>query len=455
MANAFKITIFCCSAEEDQKSMKRLKTYLRVLERQDLIEVLSAEDINPGDDWQREIEKRLDTARIILLLISQHFFVSDYWYDIATKRVMERHEKQEALVIPIILSSIPSWQATPFGKLQTIPPKKPITEYKKGQDKAFAKVAEHIDKVIRQLQRTAQQQREEIMKDTRNRVASLMELKHYDEALEAIERAIQRTFDNLDSWFYSQKGIIMRNNKQEEAALAAHDRAIEISPDDVGVLTEKAITLRVFKRYDEALSVHDEAIKKEPRSAWAHKEKAYTLRCCGQYEKAVEFYDKALRRENPQDARTITDKAIALRLHKQEEKALAAHQRASQLAPNDAWVQLEQAITLRDFKRYAEALIAHDKAIQLEPENIRHYVDKGITLRDARQYNDALDAFNEAIQRKKDSWAYGEMGITLRDSKQYKKALEAFEIAIGLNPNDSWLYTQKAITLRDFEDYEE
>ena len=59
-------------------------------------------------------------AQIILLLISSDFIASDYCYSIEMQRALERHEKGEARVIPIILRSI-DWKNSPFGKLQALP----------------------------------------------------------------------------------------------------------------------------------------------------------------------------------------------------------------------------------------------------------------------------------------------------------------------------------------------
>ncbi len=456
MPGAFEIGVFCCYAREDQPMMQLLRKYLTVLEQQSPIKVWSDTDINAGDNWEKEIAKHLNSAQIILLLVSINFLASDYCRSKEMARAMERHEQNEARVIPIILDHTPLWKTTPFGKLQAIPQNaKPVTAWKRNKSKAFSDIVEYIRDVVQDLQAIAQKQREEILAICRDEVTRLMDLKRYKEALGVIERATQQTLDNLDSWLYTQKGIIMRNLKQKEAALAAHDRAIELAPDDAWVFHEKAVTFRVFKEYDAALEVYDQAIKNDSRNSWLHKEKAFTLRSCGRYKEAVEFYDKALRREHPRDPRTITDKAITLRLNKQEEEAIAAHKQASQLAPKDTWVQLEYAITLRDFKRYPESIVIHDSIILLESDDAGFYIEKGVTLRDARQYDEALATFDEALKRKpKNYWTYGQIGITLRDSKQYKKALETFEIAIELNPGDAWLHTQKAVTLRDFEDYE-
>ena len=89
----------------------------------------------------------LESAKIILLLVSADFLASDYCYDVELKRAMERHEAKEALVIPIILREV-DWKGAPFGKLQALPKKaKPVTNWS-NTDSAFANIARGIRRAV-------------------------------------------------------------------------------------------------------------------------------------------------------------------------------------------------------------------------------------------------------------------------------------------------------------------
>src|SRR5713101_4023783 len=100
------LKIFFCYAREDEALLNKLKTQLRPLQRQGLIEIWHDRDISAGAEWEREIDKHLNTAQIILLLVSPDFMNSDYCYSIEMKRALERHEQGTAKVIPIILSYV-------------------------------------------------------------------------------------------------------------------------------------------------------------------------------------------------------------------------------------------------------------------------------------------------------------------------------------------------------------
>ncbi len=146
------IEIFCCYAREDRELLRHLKTHLMPLQRQGLITTWSDTDINAGSTWQEEIEKHLDSAHIILLLVSADFMASEYCYSKEMQRAMQRHERGEALVIPIILRPT-LWKDALFAKLQALPINgKAITDSSwHSVDDALLDVAEQISTVVKSL----------------------------------------------------------------------------------------------------------------------------------------------------------------------------------------------------------------------------------------------------------------------------------------------------------------
>ncbi len=145
------VKIFFCYAHEDEQLLNRLKTYLKPLQRQGLIDIWHDRDISAGKEWEREISKHLNEAQIILLLVSPDFMDSDYCYSVEMQRAIVRHEREEARVIPIILRPI-YWQGT-LGKLQALPTDaQPIIDrFWHTIDEAFYDVAEGIRKVIEEV----------------------------------------------------------------------------------------------------------------------------------------------------------------------------------------------------------------------------------------------------------------------------------------------------------------
>jgi len=143
--------IFFSYSHKDESLRDELEKHLSILKRQGLIETWHDRRIGAGGDFSHEISSHLEEADIILLLVSSDFLASDYCYDIEMTRAMERHERGEATVIPVILRPC-SWHGAPFGKLLAATTDgKPITKFPTLDD-GFLEVTSAIEKVVKKTQ---------------------------------------------------------------------------------------------------------------------------------------------------------------------------------------------------------------------------------------------------------------------------------------------------------------
>ena len=144
------IEVFFSYAHEDEDLRNELAKHLKLLERQKVIKSWYDRDISAGNEWKSEIEKQLNSAQIILLLISSDFLASDFCWSVELEQAMQRHEAREARVIPIILREV-DWHNAPFGKLHALPKNaEPVTNWA-NRDQAFADIARGISRVVKEL----------------------------------------------------------------------------------------------------------------------------------------------------------------------------------------------------------------------------------------------------------------------------------------------------------------
>ena len=147
---AHPLEIFFSYSHRDEKLRSRLEAHLSSLKRECLISGWHDRKIKPGTEWKGQIDTHLDSAQIILLLISADFLASDYCYDVEMDRAMARHDAGEPRVIPIILRPC-DWPWSRFGKLQALPRDgKPVSDWAT-HDKAFNEVARGIRRVVEEL----------------------------------------------------------------------------------------------------------------------------------------------------------------------------------------------------------------------------------------------------------------------------------------------------------------
>lgn len=145
-----KSKVFFSYSHKDEELRDELEKHLSILKRQGVIAGWHDRKIGVGREWADEIDKHLNTADVILLLISADFMASDYCYDIEMKRALERHEAGEARVIPVILRPV-DWRGAPFGKLQALPTDaQPVTKWS-NRDEAFKNVAQGIRVAVKEL----------------------------------------------------------------------------------------------------------------------------------------------------------------------------------------------------------------------------------------------------------------------------------------------------------------
>lgn len=146
------IEVFYSYAEEDETLAKELQKHLILLKRQKIIT-----DWHPGlitldgGTPDEQVMHHLNTAHIILLLVSPDFIFSEEHGNLEVERAMERWRANEAIVIPIHLRNIDGWRNMPFGDLLSIPRNgRPISAWP-NRDAAFAEVAREIRGVVERL----------------------------------------------------------------------------------------------------------------------------------------------------------------------------------------------------------------------------------------------------------------------------------------------------------------
>ncbi len=118
MSREATLDVFFSYSHRDAGLREQLEKHLALLRRRRVICTWYDGEITAGEEWSPELFGRLETADVVLLLISPDFIASDFcWRDEMT-RALARHEAGEARVIPIVLRPVDDWVSAPFGKLQ-------------------------------------------------------------------------------------------------------------------------------------------------------------------------------------------------------------------------------------------------------------------------------------------------------------------------------------------------
>ncbi len=149
------ICVFFSYSHEDETLRNELAKHLSLMKREGVISNWYDRMITAGDEWKGEIDKNLEKAQVVLLLISASFMASDYCFDIETKRAIERHNEGKARVIPVLIRPC-DWKSAPFAKLTALPTNwKAVTSWS-NQDEAWTDVALGIRKAVEAIPKNPQ-----------------------------------------------------------------------------------------------------------------------------------------------------------------------------------------------------------------------------------------------------------------------------------------------------------
>ncbi len=144
------IEVFISYSHKDDALQEELIAHLSSLRRRGNITAWYDRAVEAGAEWEAQIKDKLETAQVILMLISPAFMASDYCYDIEMQRALERHEEGTARVIPVILRPC-DWREAPFSKLKAMPEDgKPVTQWG-DRDTAFLNVVQGIKRALESL----------------------------------------------------------------------------------------------------------------------------------------------------------------------------------------------------------------------------------------------------------------------------------------------------------------
>lgn len=139
------VNVFFSYSHKDEELRNELEIHLSGLKRQNIISAWHDRRISAGEEFGSEISQYMESADIILLLVSPYFINSDYCYEIEMKRSMEKHVLDEAIIIPVILHPC-DWHDMPFGDLMACPADgKPVSKFSNKHD-AFLDITKAIKK---------------------------------------------------------------------------------------------------------------------------------------------------------------------------------------------------------------------------------------------------------------------------------------------------------------------
>ena len=140
-------SVVICYSHKDESHLNELRSHLAGLQRQGVISTWHDRRIEHGLNLDDEIDQRIESAGIVLLLISSDFIASDYCYEREMTRALERNQEGSARVIPVILRPC-DWEQLPFGRLKAVPKDGAAVTTYANRDAAYLEIAQAIREIV-------------------------------------------------------------------------------------------------------------------------------------------------------------------------------------------------------------------------------------------------------------------------------------------------------------------
>lgn len=146
------LNVFLCYAREDEGMKNELLKHLKGSVIRKKPRVFQVGKIVADEIWDGAVERKLQKADIVLLLLSPDFLKNRYMQKKEFAVVMERHSRGAALMIPVLLRPC-DLHDTSLNQLQILPgPNKPVP-LTKDRDLVYTEIANEIDRLISSFER--------------------------------------------------------------------------------------------------------------------------------------------------------------------------------------------------------------------------------------------------------------------------------------------------------------
>ena len=419
------IKIFYSYSRKDMDMRNRLENHLAALRKANRISTWHDLQLEAGTEWEPAILNKLDTADIILLLISSDFIDSEYCYGTELKRAITRHQEGTARVIPIILRPC-DWNHSdvPFSKLNVLPTHaKAITSWADPEE-AFTIVAQRIRETVDQLRAKKLAERRAEDQQRQQRLAQ-KEAEQQAER-ERIQREQQRQVEEQER----QRQAELLRQRQAEAAERQQQKAVPRIQLDrsltrrqilrwavpAGVVisgvtvASQFLAQQLFVKsgtqknqqghYAAAIQDFDQAIRFNAQDATVYFNRGFANHRLGLLNAAVDDYTKALTLDN-RFAEAFSNRSHARFDQGRQDDALKDATQAIAIKPKLAEAHLNLGNTLLAQGNLDGAFQKFSKTLQLNPSNMtaaRAHNNQGNVFAKQKKLDEAIQAYTQANQ---------------------------------------------------------
>ena len=338
------LKIFIIYAREDESFKISLLKAFKPLHRSGKIEIFHDGLIKPGERWEEAILENLRTAHIILPLVSTDFFDSEFIHKVEFKKAVERYNKGETTIIPIILKHC-GWKYDPIIPTLQVLPKdgKPVVAWA-FHEEAWEQVLDAVHEVTEQMGKGKEKQSREVEAKAERVFDAINEIeeKVHNENDEIRLKVESSELERLRNWIKSREFFESGEKATDLLKKIKHfSKAIELDPEYIDAYLYRGDSKYLLGHYDEAIKDYDQAIQINPEFADAYYKGGLALIKLDKCGAAVYYFDRFIQ-TNPKFADAYYNRGLAKICEGCYREAIDDFDRAIQINPEFADARLNR-----------------------------------------------------------------------------------------------------------------
>lgn len=204
---------------------------------------------------------------------------------------------------------------------------------------------------------------------------------------------------NLEATWYYHQGSRQLEAKDNEAALANFDRALNLQPDHYKAWFGQGMALGNLERHKDALRSFDEALGLEPNASFGWHNRAIALGKLGRPLDALNSFDRAIE-FNPCAASIWHNRGLLLIDMGLYYKAVLSFDRSLHLQPDAHWTWYNRGNALLELQLYYLALNSFDRAIEFNPDDAKAWYNRALAANSMGLHKQAIASFNRSLTLK-------------------------------------------------------
>lgn len=285
----------------------------------------------------------------------------------------------------------------------------------------------------------------------------------YEKALDLLNESLAKNPQDAEAWdlfglTLCSLGMQEEGYRSRIIALELLNDTLEADPENASAWLSKAEILVFLGQDDEALKAYNKVIELRPDEYGVMQRIGESLSAMGRHNESVKAYDRAIEKIPANDTielgRAWSGKGYALWISGRNEEALDAFSNASNLNPGEIFNWIKVGDLAFELGRNDESLEAYDHILRQDPKNVQALSSKASILSEMERYNESLEAYDELLQVESSASAWISRGEVLEDmcrcedaSASYQRAEEVSSAALRSDANDTsaWLENGDAL----------